>query len=167
MQCNFISLLCNVIILTLQTLKYAFQTNDRLCFVMEYANGGEVRPIVPVDVQPQKPVSSHKGLLPFYITSALFFSSFFSTCLGSGCSRRTVRASTVLRLCLHSSTFIHVTWCTATSRWILRTVWNMKDPSRYFNMGRCTSWLIGLSYKAVAGFDIWLSWACSDYKNNI
>lgn len=26
----------------LQTLKYAFQTNDRLCFVMEYANGGEV-----------------------------------------------------------------------------------------------------------------------------
>lgn len=26
----------------LQTLKYAFQTHDRLCFVMEYANGGEV-----------------------------------------------------------------------------------------------------------------------------
>lgn len=26
----------------LQALKYAFQTNDRLCFVMEYANGGEV-----------------------------------------------------------------------------------------------------------------------------
>lgn len=25
-----------------QTLKYAFQTHDRLCFVMEYANGGEV-----------------------------------------------------------------------------------------------------------------------------
>lgn len=28
--------------LPLQTLKYAFQTHDRLCFVMEYANGGEV-----------------------------------------------------------------------------------------------------------------------------
>lgn len=38
----------NVILLCSQTLKYAFQTNDRLCFVMEYANGGEVRPCVPV-----------------------------------------------------------------------------------------------------------------------
>lgn len=28
-----------------QTLKYAFQTHDRLCFVMEYANGGEVRAV--------------------------------------------------------------------------------------------------------------------------
>lgn len=25
-----------------QALKYSFQTHDRLCFVMEYANGGEV-----------------------------------------------------------------------------------------------------------------------------
>lgn len=28
--------------LCLQGLKYSFQTHDRLCFVMEYANGGEV-----------------------------------------------------------------------------------------------------------------------------
>lgn len=38
----------NVILLRPQTLKYAFQTHDRLCFVMEYANGGEVRPCVTV-----------------------------------------------------------------------------------------------------------------------
>lgn len=30
-----------------QALKYAFQTHDRLCFVMEYANGGEVSLTVP------------------------------------------------------------------------------------------------------------------------
>lgn len=34
--------LCNCFSSSLQTLKYAFQTHDRLCFVMEYANGGEV-----------------------------------------------------------------------------------------------------------------------------
>lgn len=32
----------NICFSPLQTLKYAFQTHDRLCFVMEYANGGEV-----------------------------------------------------------------------------------------------------------------------------
>lgn len=30
-----------------QALKYAFQTHDRLCFVMEYANGGEVSRAAP------------------------------------------------------------------------------------------------------------------------
>lgn len=38
----FIENIVTSLFLFLQTLKYAFQTNDRLCFVMEYANGGEV-----------------------------------------------------------------------------------------------------------------------------
>lgn len=33
---------CSHVLLLLQGLKYSFQTHDRLCFVMEYANGGEV-----------------------------------------------------------------------------------------------------------------------------
>lgn len=36
------SLIVVFLLSPLQTLKYAFQTHDRLCFVMEYANGGEV-----------------------------------------------------------------------------------------------------------------------------
>lgn len=33
-----------------QALKYSFQTHDRLCFVMEYANGGEVGPQAASDL---------------------------------------------------------------------------------------------------------------------
>lgn len=38
------------IVLCLQGLKYSFQTHDRLCFVMEYANGGEVSGLSNVNI---------------------------------------------------------------------------------------------------------------------
>lgn len=37
-------------LLPFQALKYSFQTHDRLCFVMEYANGGEVGPQAASDL---------------------------------------------------------------------------------------------------------------------
>lgn len=46
----------------LQALKYAFQTSDRLCFVMEYANGGEVPPPPQPHIPPSPP--QHPPLPP-------------------------------------------------------------------------------------------------------
>ncbi len=42
MSHEWMSLYVWLLSVVFQTLKYAFQTPDRLCFVMEYANGGEV-----------------------------------------------------------------------------------------------------------------------------
>lgn len=42
-----------------QALKYSFQTHDRLCFVMEYANGGEVGRVRPLAAA----VEVHGGLV--------------------------------------------------------------------------------------------------------
>lgn len=43
-QCVNASSVFRLTVLPFQALKYSFQTHDRLCFVMEYANGGEVGP---------------------------------------------------------------------------------------------------------------------------
>lgn len=63
--------------LFIQTLKYAFQTHDRLCFVMEYTNGGEVShrvlhtcPFLSTSFHTLKQIVSDKRLDP--ICSFLF-----------------------------------------------------------------------------------------------
>lgn len=99
---------CDMIFLPPQTLKYAFQTHDRLCFVMEYANGGEVRPCVTVTwthtnitcCQQQLNVLCETGL--FYICPSACSSS--STCRGNECLQKIGRDSTAQRLCRRSST---------------------------------------------------------------
>lgn len=108
----------------LQTLKYAFQTHDRLCFVMEYANGGEVRPHMPPTVTwrysmvyvtnvawcQQLTVHTQTDPLecvhPFLIRSALVSFSSSSTCHEKECSQKIVHASMVQRLCQRLSTCI-------------------------------------------------------------
>ena len=104
----FRTIATNVIIFFLQTLKYAFQTHDRLCFVMEYANGGEVRPHkLPSHgdfCHLNRPTLTGKCLT----ASALASCSFSSTCHANECSQKTGHASTVQRLCQHLSTSIHV-----------------------------------------------------------
>lgn len=44
-----------------QALKYSFQTHDRLCFVMEYANGGEVGLCGPALALPPRGPSAAQG----------------------------------------------------------------------------------------------------------
>lgn len=109
---------CDMIFLPPQTLKYAFQTHDRLCFVMEYANGGEVRPCVTVTwrhtnvtccQQQQLNVLCETGLL--YICPSASSSS--STCRGNECLQKIGRDSMAQRLCRRSSTSTLAMLCTA------------------------------------------------------
>lgn len=108
----------------LQALKYAFQTSDRLCFVMEYANGGEVPSPPPSPISPHHHPNTPPSPLPVLFSPfSPFFSPFpprfcssFSTSPGSASSRRSARGSMGLRSSLPWSTSTPGTWCTATSR---------------------------------------------------
>lgn len=72
------------VIIFLQTLKYAFQTHDRLCFVMEYANGGEVRPVIHTYshmerriCQPVSAACCARGLSAWLPSALAIFQLFF------------------------------------------------------------------------------------------
>lgn len=111
----------NMILLRSQTLKYAFQTHDRLCFVMEYANGGEVRPCVTVTWRHTNVTCCLQQLNVLSETDQLYICPFafssFSTCHGNECLQKTGHDSMVQRLYQHSSTSIHVMLYTVISRW--------------------------------------------------
>lgn len=103
-----------LLFVTLQGLKYSFQTNDRLCFVMEYANGGEVNQFIPNSFCNCR----HQYICILLILNSFYFLwtnqislsfvcphhrsppnplSFSSICPGTVCSQRSGHGSTAQR----------------------------------------------------------------------
>ena len=125
-----------------QALKYSFQTHDRLCFVMEYANGGEVGPCPRAALSetrvfggPPSPLCAGLGSLPCgpgrggWPGSGFSSRSFSSTCPGSGCFLRTGPASTALRLCRPWITCTRSARSTGTSKVPQGTQWHGRGAS--------------------------------------